>query len=626
VTTDGTGRARLSTDLAWLAGLVLVVSAALLTPFFRHGFGFGVGPDIPVYLWWTRVGAAEGLSLVGERPGAPALLAILSGVTHLPLVAVTAGVEVSFAAALAAGVGMLVRAAGAMAGERRGGRASWVLGGLLAGAFAVHLAAGYLANLTFAAPFVAASVCLAVGTRRGAVAAAVLLGGGGLTHPAFFLTGSVVLAGVALWSFARRERGRAGEAGRVAIAVFGGAAVVAAGLASMALGPARLHVDTSKDGFLRRAGMADAVRHAYRDRFVHHWARYVQWLALPLAALGLMRTGGFARRLLTAWGALVVIGGTIGLLTGWFPPDRLITFGFSIPALAGVGVVAVWLWFARRVWLAKAVAGALVGLMIAGALIAWSRQRPFISQLEVARATTAAGMAGTLPAGTPLVFVVDDADATASFLATRAANVLRAAMPPDRAQDVYVFVGTVLDFLAGRPTIRGDREFDALSRLYLRDIPPVTKVPAVAFVLAPFDRAPGAHDDPDLFRWQRGVYSTEPRPSRPTPARDPLEPSSPGRIALAAFAALVLIGAVGFGWALWAGLDALAAAALAPAFGVATLAIAGVTLERLGLPLSGSWGPTVVAALAAGAGAGLLVARREPGAPPPPPVEEQPPQ
>ncbi len=52
-----------------------------------------------------------------------------------------------------------------MAGERRGARAAWVLAGLLAGLFTVHLAAGYLANLAFAAPFIAAAVCLAPGAR-----------------------------------------------------------------------------------------------------------------------------------------------------------------------------------------------------------------------------------------------------------------------------------------------------------------------------------------------------------------------------------------------------------------------------------------------------------------------------
>ena len=621
--TDESDRARIGGDLAWLAGLTLAVLGILLAPFIRHGFRFGVGPDIPVYLWWTRVGASQGLSLVGERPGSPALFAVLSGATHLPLAAVTAGFESASGAAIGAGTAMLVRAAGVMAGERRGARAAWVLSGLLAGAFTVHLAAGYLANLAFAAPFVAASICLAAGTRRGVAAAAIALGGGGLAHPQFFLIGALVLAAVAAWSLARHERGWDGDAGRVVVATVGGGTVLAGGLLAMAIGPARLAVDTSKDGFLRRVGMTDAVRHAYLERSLHRWTRYVQWLALPLAALGLMRTNGFARRVLAAWTALVVVGAPIGLITGWFPADRLITFGFSIPALAGVGVVAVWLWLERRIWLATLVAAALVGLMGAGALISWSRQEPFISPLEVERATTAARIADMLGPDTPLVFIVDNTDATVSFLTTRAANVLRAAMPPDRADDVYVYVGTPHNFLIGEPTVRGSEEYDAMSRLYLGDIPNDPERPAVGFVLAPFDRTRVATSDPDLFRWSSGVFATTPGPSALGPTRDPLEPSSPGQIVLTAFVLLALTGAVGFGWARWAGLDVPAATGVAPAIGVATLAIGGVALEPLGLPLAGSWGPTVVALLAAGVGYLLLVIQGEPS-PPPPSVQEQP--
>ena len=258
----------------------------LLAPFARHGFRFGVGPDVPVYLWWTRVGASQGLSVVGERPGSPALFAVLAGVTHLPVAAVTAGFEAALGAVIGAGTAMLVRAAGAMAGERRGVRAAWVLAGLLTGLFTVHLAAGYLANLAFAAPFVAAAICLTLGTTRSTVLAAIALGGGGLAHPQFFLIGALVFAGVAAWSLARRERGWRSDAGRVALATLGGGAILAGGLLAMTIGPARLAVDTSKDGFLRRAGMTDDVRHAYLERALHRWTRYVQWLALPLAALG----------------------------------------------------------------------------------------------------------------------------------------------------------------------------------------------------------------------------------------------------------------------------------------------------------------------------------------------------
>ena len=87
---------------------------------------------------------------------------------------------------------------------------------------------------------------------------------------------------------------------------------------------------------------------------------------------------------------------------------------------------------------------------------------------------------------------------------------------------------------------------------------------------------------------------------------------------------LTLTGIVGFGWARWSGLDVPAAAGVAPAIGVATLAIGGVALEPLGLPLSGRWGPTVVVLLAAGLGYLLLILQGKPSAPSPPPIEEQP--
>ena len=408
-----------------------------------------------------------------------------------------------------------------------------------------------------------------------------------------------MFAGVAAWSLARRERGWRSDAGRVALATLGGGAILGGGLLAMTIGPARLLVDTSKDGFLRRAGMTDAVRHAYLERALHRWTRYVQWLALPLAALGLMRTSGFARRVLAAWTALVVLGAPFGLLTGWFPADRLITFGFAIPALAGVGVVAVWLWLERRVWLATLVAAALVGVMASGALIAWSRQEPFISPLEVEQATTAARIADTLPAGTPLVFIVDDADTTVSFLATRAANVIRAAMPPDRAADVYIYVGTPENFLAAEPTVRGSPEYDAMSRLYLATsrrtrrrggVPPGAVRPDAGRD----DRTPacsagrrGLCDDPGPV-----VAGRRPRSARALVA---------GEIVLAAFVLLALTGASAS-----AGRDGPVSTRpprpRRPRVRRGHARDRRRRLEPLGLPLSGSWGPAVVALLAGGHG------------------------
>ena len=68
---------------------------------------------------------------------------------------------------------------------------------------------------------------------------------------------------------------------------------------------------------------------------------------------------------------------------------------------------------------------------------------------------------------------------------------------------------------------------------------------------------------------------------------------------------LALLWVVGAGWSRWAFDDRIAAAATAPAFGAATLTIAALALERVGVPLDGRWGPALASILAALAGYAL---------------------
>jgi hypothetical protein len=90
--------------------------------------------------------------------------------------------------------------------------------------------------------------------------------------------------------------------------------------------------------------------------------------------------------------------------------------------------------------------------------------------------------------------------------------------------------------------------------------------------------------------------------SRPV---DPLEPASPGKILLAAFAVFSLLIVAGSGWAGAFARDAVARLALTPLCGVTALVLACIALERIGMPLTGSVGPTVVSVL--GGGGGYLV-------------------
>ena len=194
----------------------------------------------------------------------------------------------------------------------------------------------------------------------------------------------------------------------------------------------------------------------------------------------------------------------------------MLTFGFALPILAAAGITWVWERTEPRRWLTVGTTIVLVGLMAWPTVVAQNEQTPFMSPEDIRAGTEAGRIAATLPPGTPLVFAVDDLDTSASFLATHVANIARATVPPDRAQDVYVFVGTIEDYVAGRPTVKGSPEYDELSRRSLAELP---EGPRALFVVPEYDRVPAAFDDP-----QSGALD------RPRVVR-PAEPASAGAAA-----------------------------------------------------------------------------------------------
>jgi hypothetical protein len=593
-------------DAGWALALAVAIIGWFLGLFVLHGLRFPVGPDAPVYLWWTRLSGSEGLSAVGHRPGVPALTLVLEGTLHVSVVSALAALECAVPVALGLSAAALVRSSD-------GGRPAWALAGAFAGTFAVHVAAGYVSTLVFAALFVGGAVLLCGPGRRATVGAGALLAAGGLAHPIFFLLGLGILAVSA--ALAWRSDARA-EARRVGAVGLGAGAVVGVGLLSLLVGPGILSVDTSRDGFLRRAGLGDVLASAYRSRFVHRWTRYVEWASVPLAVLGLRSAGGFAGRFLRAWGLVTVLGVAVAFASGLAPADRFITFGFVVPILAALGLVEVWRWLSRRRAVAFVATGALTVAMLAGSLIAWGREDPFLSTDEVRAVDAAARYAAGARPGGALVFFVNEASPTVTFLATRAANVIRAGMPPDRIRDVVIKVPPLPPFVG--------RERDVLARVTDEDVIAATRAHpgrTVTFFLAPFDRIDRPAGQAPVAR---GVFVL-PSAVKPGPASEPLEPSSPGRIAVATFAVLALLTTGGYGWARAMALDGWTSATLAPAFGTAALILGGIALERLGLPLTGSVGPTVVSALAGGGGyLAWLFGERRLRPEPPPEVEEQP--
>jgi hypothetical protein len=559
-----------------------------------------VGPDAPVYLWWSRLAGADGLSAIAHRPGAPALSLTLEGTLAQSVVQATAAVEVVLGVAVGLASAALVR--------RRAGAVGSALAGLLAGTFAVHLAAGYVANLITAAAFLAAGALLDDPRRRAAVLAAVVLAGGGLAHPQFLLLCVAILL-VAAAAALRSDRR---EAFRIAGTAVGGAAALGIGLLAVRPGAPRIEVDTSKDAFLRRAGLTSELRSAYLDRFVHRWTRYVQWVSVPLAAIGFTAPNGNAGRILRSWFVLTFVGVAFALVTGWLPADRFVTFGFAIPILAALGLVRVWRRLERSRALAVVVTAALTLAMLAGSAIAWNRQNPFLSQDEVRALAVANEAVSQLEPGTPVAFLVNEPDETVSFLATRAGNVIRAGVPPDRIRDVVVVVPSV----GGAPA-SGER--GALERLTARDLSAAearSGRKAEVIVLTPFDEV----DQPT-----EALVVDPSRPVKDSYPVDPLEPSSAAGIAWASIVALALLTVAGYGWARIGLADPITAAAAAPAVGAAMLIVVGIALDALGVALGTTVGALAVSAIAGGSGYLIrFVLERRAGSGSAPQIQEQP--
>jgi hypothetical protein len=490
-------------------------------------------------------------------------------------------------------------AGAALARAARAPRATWVLAGVLTGAFTSLIAAGYLANLAVAATFVAAVALVATGGRRGAAIGAVAIGAGGLAHPCFAGLGLAVLAGAPVPSF-RRYRARASTA---LAATGGGAVLLGAGLLLARIGGPPIEATTSIDAYLRRYDLVEELRRVLRERW-RPW-RSAAWAVGGLLGAGIRRPRTFAGWFLVAWTAITAGAVGAGLAIGTLPTHRAVSFAVCLPVLAAFAVA----WLARR-----GAAGAVLALVLLAACLAtgvrtWTAQRTFVEDDALAQAVAAGRLAATTPAGTPLVFVVDRPETPALFLATSAENLARAAVPPDRIGDVHVVLGRVEDLFAGRPTVRGAEPSDAVAARAFAAIP-ADREPAV-FVLAALN--PEQTADPRLEPMAEGVLASLPAGSGGAPAPAQLEPSSPASITGSTLTVLALLTFVGAGWARWATPERLLAWACAPAIGTAITIAVTLAGSLAGVDLDSRGGPIALLALAGGAGwLPALRARRHP--------------
>jgi hypothetical protein len=217
------------------------------------------------------------------------------------------------------------------------------------------------------------------------------------------------------------------------------------------------------------------------------------------------------------------------LATGWLPADRFVTFGFAIPILAALGLVRLWRRLMPRRALAAVVTVALTLAMLAGSAIAWNRQEPFLSEKRSARSRPRTASSRHTPGGV-LRFTVNADGPEVTFLATRAANVIRAGVPPERIRDVFVVV----------PKLDSEEVSETrklLTRLTYRDARRAAagrdaEREDLTFVLRAFD--PVGYDFADLPGGSKsevapGVQVFSNRAGIPDPAVAPVDPLTPRR-------------------------------------------------------------------------------------------------
>jgi hypothetical protein len=358
---------------------------------------------------------------------------------------------------------------------------------------------------------------------------------------------------------------------------------------SLLAGPRPLGVDTSADAFLRRAGLAQSLAAQYRSRLSHHWARYELWLIVPLAFLGRKASSsGFVRRFLQVWVGVTVLGLVAALVTDQIPGLRTLSFAFALPILAALGLSRAWGRF--RPLAAWALVAALAAVLIFGSALTWFRERPYITDEQVAQMDQANSFIDATPLGTPLVFVVNENNPDlVSFHVTDWGNVIRASVPPDRIREVYLYVGTPQNAAALKPTLTGNSEHDTLSKLYLKDLLAGTRgkpAPLICFVPAFQSEAPSL-----------------PLPSqitcRANMATIISTPSEPWAIVLAGFEVFALLAFAGLGWSLAVLHGRFRVVALSPAFGAAAISLVAIAVDRLGFRLGNSATTTSVTAIAA---------------------------
>jgi hypothetical protein len=633
-------------------GVLLGVAAAVfvfylyLYPLEAFRFPIGLGLDTPVYTWWTRYGGAVGLGApgIGPRPGILGTLATVQSLTQLPWGALMGAIGPVLALSLGLAAGGLVEIALGPNLMRS------ALTSLLTAVFLSPLVPGYFATLFFGTCFVAGLALIVEGLDRAGwfpLAASVgLLGAAGLGHPVFLLFGSAVILGGAVALIPSSRRARAAgvpllrtPAVRSGLPVLGAAAVAAGGLAAVGVGLSP-GLDTSRDAFLRRLGRSPVVLLSYRNQLFLHLPAFTGFTfgAAVMAGPALEAAGDEGCRkprdgkrffwgVLFTWLATTLAAIALLVLRFDVPGHRMVLFCVPLPVILAVGVSSLLRSdlerslpphqgrkrLGRGSFLMAAHVFAVL-LLVAAGWYGWYWQWESVSIREATQLTAAGRLLASQPPGTPLILVTDDPE---GLLITARANLLRDAVPAERAADVFPYLGRPNDLLEARPTLTGVPEHDLVATDSWRRIRHVLDDSPVAVVLSVFD--PGFYRQvaglPRSVRPAEGVatipgYGGRSLGDGEYPVIDSgLEPVSPWLPPVVAPLLLVLLSVVGFPWvrAIVPERDLITRLLLSPALGLTALALASVAADAFGLRLAGAGGVVAgIAALGSGIAASLL--------------------
>lgn len=590
---------------ATLGGVaVLFAGAYLLDP-----HAAPLGWDSPFYVWRTRAVGVDGLDRIGTiRSAGPLLFAAMaraSGRNVMTIAAIGPAVIAGVAAAAAGGV---ARAALRV-------RAGWipVFGLLVWSAFGRPGMVREQPDNALNAALVLAALAAALAraeSGRGTTAVFALLVAAGLAHwPFYALAAAAFALGIAWWgrmelrARLRRDDGAEGSAGPLLVAVGASGAAVAASF----LGAAR--------GVWRGPRLSE-LSEVLRGRFFRRVGELQRYPSVVLAGAGALaaarepappvppRARGLFLSISGAW-VLLVLGGVLAQAAG-IPTAgiRLLNYLFPVTLLTGVFV---W-WAARRLSAGGSAAGragaaAVVVLAVAGfGALAWPGQlrgEPWYEPEAVAQIAAAGGAleeavaGGELDPAAAVRFPIQIPERPNDRLTLeRWRNTVLAILPPERAAHAVVVVTG-----AGDPLGLGDGTLE-----FTRPTVVIRRYNPEGFELARAADPGRAIDAGVAFAGSLRVDPSEEAP----------EPPAVQAGARSVVPALAILGALlfvlGGGWA--AALlpaDTVLRAALAPAFGVTSVALGGVGWDLAGLPLGGAWALVPGAAVAA---AGWVLAFR----------------